>query len=145
MGIAVEQTRIAKLRTYLFEVINELVVDEKYQINANMLALDVNNYSLDRIPVAPVIEKWVTGEKLCREVYSLRSRNNYSQDAINNLKNVGFFEKFEEKISQKNMDKQLPSIDRVESIACLNCGTMTSENTKTAEFEIQIEIQYTEV
>ena len=32
-----------------------------------------------------------------RDVYTLRSRENYSSDLINNLQNIGFFEKLEKK------------------------------------------------
>ena len=39
------------------------------------------------------IEKWITGLEIHRDVYSFKSRNSYSQDVINNLSNIGFFEK----------------------------------------------------
>ena len=39
--------RITKLREYLFNIVDNLVSDTKYQINANMLSNDINNYSLD--------------------------------------------------------------------------------------------------
>jgi hypothetical protein len=39
----------------------------------------------------------------------------------------------------------LPDIEGIESIECLNAGTMVSANTNTAEFDIQIQIIYREV
>ena len=38
-----DNTRIAKLRTYLFSIIDTLTTDKSYQINANMLDNDINN------------------------------------------------------------------------------------------------------
>ena len=138
------ETRISKLRTYLFSIIDTLTTDKSYQINANMLDNDINNYSLDKIPTSSTIEKWVTGVEIHRDVYSFRSRMAYSQDTINNLLNIGFFEKFESIIKSNNKKGILPKIDGIQNIECLNCGTMNSADTNTAEFDIQLQITYRE-
>ena len=137
-------TRISKLRTYLFSIIDTLTTDKSYQINANMLDNDINNYSLDKIPTSSTVEKWVTGVEIHRDVYSFRSRMAYSQDTINNLLNIGFFEKFESIIKSNNKKGILPEINGIQNIECLNCGTMNSADTSTAEFDIQIQITYRE-
>lgn len=139
-----DNTRIAKLRTYLFSIIDTLTTDKSYQINANMLDNDINNYSLDKIPTASTVSKWVNGVEIHRDVYSFRSRMAYSQDTINNLLNIGFFEKFESIIKSNNKKGILPSINGIQSIECLNCGTMNSADTNTAEFDIQLQIIYRE-
>ena len=38
----------------------------------------------------------------------------------------------------------LPNIKGIQSIQCLNCGSMNNANTNTAEFDIQIQITYKE-
>lgn len=134
--------RVSKIREYLLNIIAEITQNNNYQINANMLSNDINNYSLDKIPTESTIEKWIFGIEIHRDVYSFRSRMAYSQDTINNLKNIGFFESFEEKIKKNNEDKILPDIDGIESIECLNCGTMNDADTNTAEFDIQLQITY---
>lgn len=142
--IIINDLRITKLRDYLISIIDTLLTDKKYQINANMLSDKVNNYSLDKIPVASTVEEWITGTKICRDVYSFRSRMNYSQDTIENLLNVGFFEIFESIINSNNEKGILPEIDGIQSIQCLNCASMNSANTNSAEFDIQIQIEYKE-
>ena len=142
--VKTDELRITKLRTYLFKIIDTLLTDNKYQINANMLSSEPNNYSLDKIPTASTVEEWITGTRICRDVYSFRSRVGYSQDTINNLINVGFFEIFEKLISSNNEKGILPNIERIQSIQCLNCGSMNNANTNTAEFDIQIQITYKE-
>lgn len=137
--------RITQLRAYLFTILDKLIGNSKYQINANMLDNDIENYSLDKIPTASTIEKWINGTEIHRDVYSFRSRKSYSQDTINNLKNVGFFETFEKQIKSNNNKGILPEIEGIESIECLNSGTMVSAETGTAEFDIQIQITYKEV
>ena len=142
--VKTDELRITKLRTYLFKIIDTLLTDNKYQINANMLSSEPNNYSLDKIPTASTVEEWITGTRICRDVYSFRSRVGYSQDTINNLINVGFFEIFEKLISSNNEKGILPNIEGIQSIQCLNCGSMTNANTNTAEFDIQLQIEYKE-
>ena len=142
--VKTDELRITKLRTYLFSIIDTLLTDNKYQINANMLSNEPNNYSLDKIPTSSTVEEWITGTKICRDVYSFRSRVGYSQDTINNLINVGFFEIFEKLISSNNEKGILPNIEGIQSIQCLNCGSMNNANTNTAEFDIQLQIEYKE-
>ena len=137
-----QNLRISKLRDYLFNIINEIKQNEIYQINANMLSNEPINYSLDKIPTESKIEKWIFGIEIHRDVYSFRSRMEYSQDTINNLKNIGFFEEFENKIKENNENKILPDIEGIEKVECLNCGTMNYAETKTAEFDIQLQITY---
>ena len=141
----VNDLRISKLRLYLFEIINTLTTNSNYQINANMLSNEVGDYSLDKIPTNTEVENWIIGVVKRRDVYSFRSRKSYSQDTINNLKNIGFFEEFERKIKSNNDKGILPEIENIESIECLNCGTMISnDDGKTGTFDIQIQITYRE-
>lgn len=137
-----ESSRIAKLRNYLFDIIDELSSNDEYQINANMLSNDINNYSLDKVPTESTVERWVMGLEIHRDVFTFRSRVAYSQDVINNLENIGFFESFEELIKSNNDKGILPEIDGIESIECLNCGSLTVNDTDTAVFNIQIQITY---
>ena len=142
MNIELEQLRISKLRNYLFSIIDNIVKDTKYQINVDMLSEDIESYSLDKIPTSSVVEKWVTGIEVHKDVFSFRSRNAYSQDTIINLQNIGFFEIFEALIKDNNEKGILPKINNIQNIKCLNCGTMISSETNSAEFDIQIQIEY---
>lgn len=141
----VENTRIAKIGKYLETILEEL--NSKYKkINADFLGIDVNNYSLDKIPTISTIEEDITGSRICRDVYSFRARNPYSSDRLINLKNIGFFEEFESIIKSNNDEGVLPEIDGIESIVCLNSGTFNyaDESMKTAVFDIQLQIIYEE-
>ena len=142
--MAVTDYRISKLREYLFEIINTLTTNRNYQINADMLSNKIGDYSLDKIPTNTKVQKWIIGVVKRRDVYSFRSRKSYSQDTINNLKNIGFFEDFENLIKSNNKNGILPDIERIESIECLNCGTLNSVDGTQATFDIQIQITYRE-
>ena len=139
-----QDLRISKLRDYLFNVINSITDDTNYQINADMLG-NIDDFSLDKMPISTEVERWITGLTKKREVYSFRNRKAYSQDTIDNLLNIGFFEQFESKIKSNNDKGILPNIENIESIECLNSGTMLSnDNGNSAIFDIQIQITYIE-
>jgi len=139
-----QDTRIYKLREYLISIINQITNNENYQINANMLDNNADNYSIDKIPTSSIVEKWIIGYEMHKDVYNFRSRKAYSQDTINNLKNIGFFEQFEGIIKSNNEKGILPDIEGIEEIKCLNCGTLNNAGTNTAEFDIQIQVTYKE-
>lgn len=138
----INELRITKLKEYLVGVID--TISKNTKINVNALSKDINSYSLDKIPTDFVVERWITGDEIHRDLYSFRSRMNYSYDEINNLENIGFFEIFEELIQKNDKAGILPDITGIENIECMNCGTMNSANTGTAEFDIQIQIKYKE-
>lgn len=141
--MSIDNLRVNKLRTYLFNIIQSL--NESYkQINVNFLSDEVDNYSLDKIPTETEVSSWIIGDILHRDVYSFRGRMNYSADTIENIENIGFYETFEKIIRTNNENGILPDINGIESISCLNCGTMNNANTNTAEFDIQIQIEYRE-
>ena len=139
--MATTDYRISKLREYLFEIINTLTDSRDYQINANFLG-NVNDFSLDKIPTNIEVEKWIIGIEKHKDVYSFRSRKSYTQEVVEHLKNIGFFEDFESIIKSNNDEGVLPDIEGIESIECLNCGTLNSVDGTQATFDIQIQITY---
>jgi len=139
--MAVTDYRISKAREYLFEIINTLTTNRNYQISADFLG-NVGDFSLDKIPTASSVEPYITGGGLYKDVYSFRSRKFYSQDTINNLENIGFFEDFADIINSNNDEGVLPDIEGIVSIECLNCGTLNSVDGTEATFDIQIQIIY---
>lgn len=136
-----EKLRVEALKEYLLEVLGKVTED----LNVNFIdTSNVGDYSIIRLPVQPEVEKWIVPISVNQEVYNIESVKVYSQDQVSNLSNIGFFEKFENTIKTNNRKKILPLIDEIESIRCLNCGSLQMTNTNTAVFSIQIEINYRE-
>lgn len=136
-----KETRIEKLKQYLVDNINT-ISNENCNINVYMLEKEIGNYSLDKIPEKTEVKNWIIGTTINQDVYSLRCKTSYSIEEMENLKNVGFFEKFESLIKSNNEKGDLPEIPGIESIECLIPGTMVSADTKEAQFEITIKITY---
>lgn len=136
--------RVERLRQYMIdEVLDKLVKDQKYVLNANFLSNDVNNYSIDRIPIEnPVVSQSIIDFAEYREVYEFRSRNSYGEDVMTNLQNIGFYEDFEDKIKDNNNKGILP--EGITEIHCLGVGAINMADTKDCEFGCQIEIRWEE-
>lgn len=139
--MAYTDARISKVRNYLYKIIDDLVTDKKYEINADWLG-NIDSYSLDRLPDESKIPPDILGGRICQDTYTLRTRKAYSSDIINNLKNIGFFEDFEKAIYSNNAKGIRPEIEGIQSIECLNSGSLNIENGTEAIFNIQIRIQY---
>ena len=140
-----EDLRIKKIIDYITTVIEELNKDY-LEVNADWLGIEANNYSIDKIPTDSTIENWIIPFYKKKDIYSLRSREYYSSDVINNLQNIGFFEKLEKKINSNNSKGIRPDIKGIEKIECLTAGAFNSADPsgKTAEFSIQLQITYRE-
>lgn len=136
--------RIEELRKYLINCIKQLTEDNDYFINIDFLDNDENMYSINKIPTEPIVETWITGQTIKQDVYDFYSKKNYSSDLIENLDNIGFFEKFEKLIEDNNKNKIYPNINGIEKIECLNCGGLSTALPNQAIFSIQIRIQYME-
>lgn len=138
-----EDLRIKKIIDYITTVIEELNKDY-LDVNADWLGIEANNYSIDKIPTDSTIENWIIPFSKKKDIYSLRSREYYSSDVINNLQNIGFFEKLEKKINSNNSKGIRPDIKGIEKIECLTAGAFNSADPsgKTAEFSIQLQITY---
>lgn len=142
--IRADETRAKALIDYLYEIVDDIINNDEYQIKADFLSDEVNSYSIDKIPMKSTLEKWITGQRKHIDTYSFRSRFTYSSDQADELKNVGFFELFEAKIEENEKNKVYPSIDGIEKIECLNCGSLTYASQETCEMNIQIQITYTD-
>ena len=136
-------TRAESLINYLYDVIDEIKTGD-YEIKADFLEDNVNSYSIDRLPLSRVEERWIIG-KLCQDTYTFRSRFRYTSDQADQLANIGFWETFEKLIEEKNHAEQWPEIDGIEGIECLDSGSVAYADDNTCEMNIQIKITYREV
>ena len=136
-----EDYRISKLREYLLKILKDIIEE----LNVSYLDSEIESYSLRRMPVYQTVEQWIIPITKKREVYNFISRKTFSNDLKDNLLNIGFFEKFEKNIIEKNKNKILPEIENIEKIECLNTGTIQNVTPETSVFSIQLQITYREV
>lgn len=131
---------IEKIREYFIEHVT--LAEEFKNILADFLEEDATSYIIEPIPVEPVIRSYRDGGSLNQFVFQFGSREYYDSSDTQNIDNLDFYERFKEEIETNNKNGILPEIDGIQSIECLNNGTIQNVQEGTAKYVIQMRITY---
>ena len=130
---------ISKIRQYFFDL---GIIDENSNINVDFLSNEPIEYVIEPIPVEPIIKEYKDGGSLRQFVFQFGSREYFGADVVQNMANTEFYEDFSELIEDNNKKGVLPKINGIQSIECLNNGTINEDNTDNAKYVIQMRITY---
>lgn len=130
---------VDKLREYFFSL---GIIDENSNINVDFLSNEPIEYVIEPIPVEPIIRPYRDGGSLRQFVFQFGSREYFGADVIQNMANTEFYEDFSALIEDNNKKGVLPKIKGIQSIECLNNGTINEDNTDNAKYVIQMRITY---
>ena len=130
---------IDKLRTYFFDL---GIIDGNSNINVDFLSNEPIQYVIEPIPAEPIIKAYKDGGSLRQFVFQFGSREYFGADVIQNMANTEFYEDFSALIEDNNKKGVLPKINGIQSIECLNNGTINEDNTDNAKYVIQMRITY---
>jgi hypothetical protein len=131
---------IEKIRDYFK---NKVTLAEEFDnILVDFLGEDATSYSIEPIPVEPKLKPYTDGGSLNQYVFQFGSREFYDNSVAQNINNLGFYEKFQEEIETNNKNGVLPEITGIQSIECLNNGTIQDVQSGTAKYVIQMRITY---
>jgi hypothetical protein len=131
---------VEKLIDYFKTEIN--LAEQFNEILADFLGKEATTYSIEPIPSDKVITPYTDGGGLYQFVFNFCSKEFYDESLTQNIENLNFYEKFSDEIEQKNKQKILPDIDGIQSIECLNNGTIENVQEGTAKYAIQMRITY---
>ena len=130
---------ISEIRDYMLTL---PILDQLTQINVDFLGEQPTEYVIETIPTSEVLRTYADGSTLRQYVFQFGSQEYYSSDVIENIQNSSFYEDFNTYIQQNNYLKILPNIQGIQSIECLNVGTIQNANANTAKYAIQMRITY---
>ena len=131
---------IEEIRNYFLK--NVSLAKEFDNILADFLGDDATSYTIEPIPVEPKIRPYSDGGSLNQYVFQFGSREFYDNSVAQNINNLGFYERFQEEIETNNKNGVLPNIKGIQSIECLNNGTIQDVQNGTAKYVIQMRIIY---
>lgn len=131
---------IEKIRDYFKSKVT--LAKEFDNILVDFLGEDATSYSIEPIPVEPKLKPYTDGGSLNQYVFQFGSREFYDNSVAQNINNLGFYEKFQEEIETNNKNGVLPEITGIQSIECLNNGTIQDVQSGTAKYVIQMRITY---
>lgn len=131
---------IEKIRDYFKTKVT--LAEEFDNILVDFLGEDATSYSIEPIPIEPILKAYADGGSLNQYVFQFGSREFYDNSVAQNINNLGFYEKFQEEIETNNKNGVLPDIKGIQSIECLNNGTIQDVQNGTAKYVIQMRIIY---
>ena len=131
---------VDKLRQYFIE---HTTLEEGFKnILADFLGDDATDYTIETIPIEPVLKPYTDGGYLGQLTFQFGSREFYDDSDNQNIDNLGFYERFQKEIEYNNEHGILPEIEGIQSIECLSNGTIQDIENKTAKYIIQMRITY---
>lgn len=131
---------IEEIRNYFLK--NVSLAKEFDNILADFLGDEATSYTIEPIPVEPKLRPYRDGGSLNQYVFQFGSREFYDNSVAQNINNLGFYERFQEEIETNNKNGVLPAIKGIQSIECLNNGTIQDVQNGTAKYVIQMRITY---
>ena len=131
---------IDKIRKYFID--NIQLAQEFENILVDFIGDDAVSYTIEPVPVEPIIRPYTDGSSLRQYVFQFGSREFYDDSVAQNIENLDFYEKFRNEIETNNREGILPDIDGIQSIECLTDGTIQDVQNGTAKYIIQMRITY---
>lgn len=133
-----ETSIISAIREY-FE--KQDILNNK-KVNIDFIKNNTNEYVIEPIPIEPIYRQYTDGRAIRQYVFQFSSLNYLTSEVVNNLLNSEFYESFSKVIEENNNKKILPKVDGIQSIECLNIGTIENEQENKAKYSIQMRILY---
>ena len=135
---------IEKIREYF---LNCPILDEYAKLNIDFLGVEPTQYTIEGQPVNPVIQKYVDGGALKQYVFVFGSREYYGADALQNIENSGFYERFSNWLDEQSEKGNLPKLEggkKALKIEALTTGYLFNASEDSARYQIQCRLIYYE-
>ncbi|WP_035293779.1 chloramphenicol resistance protein [Clostridium sp. KNHs214] len=133
---------IDSLRNYIRKCPHLDTFNNAIRVNVNYLAPDADTYSIEEIPIEPIVKKYVNGDSIRQYAFIFTSRKPYGADVLQNIDNSGFYERFADWIENNDI---LPVLDEgLEplEIKVTSTGYAFAVTEDTAQFQIQLKLKY---
>ena len=93
---------IESIRNFIRDMSCLETFNNAIRVNVNYLEPNVDTYSIEEMPIEPILKKYIDGSSIRQYAFIFTSREPYSSDVIQNIDNSGFYEKFADEIETKN-------------------------------------------
>lgn len=115
------------------------------RVNVNYLEPSPDTYSIEEIPIEPILKRYVNGDSIRQYAFIFTSREPYGADVIQNIDNSGFYEKLADEIESNNDNEIFPILENgLEplEIKVTSTGYAFAVTESTAQFQIQMRLKY---
>lgn len=122
-------------------------LEEYGKVMVDFLAENDDVYSIEPVPVNPVIRTYTDGSREEQYAFNFATRFYYSEEVQNNIDNIGFFENFRDWLKQNTDNNIFPTLDEgltPSLIEATSSGYLfdISGNLSSARYQIQCRLIY---
>lgn len=113
-------------------------------INVNYLGPDIDSFSIEEIPINPIVKKYLDGTAIRQFQFVFCSREPYGSEILQNIENSTFYEDFADEIENKNNEGILPILENGESlkIEVISSAYTVNVTEDTAMYQINLNFKY---
>jgi len=136
---------IESLRNYIRQCPYLDTFNNAIRVNVNYLEPTPDTYSIEEIPIEPILKKYVNGDSIRQYAFIFTSREPYGADVLQNIDNSGFYEKFADWIESNNDNEIFPILEdglEPQEIKVTSTGYAFAVTESTAEYQIQLRLKY---
>lgn len=136
---------IKALRDYIRTCPHLDTFNNAIRVNVNYLEPEADTYSIEEVPIEPILKKYVNGDSIRQYAFIFTSREPYGIDVLQNIDNSGFYEKFADWIEKQNNNEIFPLLDNgleALEIKVTSTGYAFAVTEDTAQFQIQLRLKY---
>lgn len=136
---------IESIRNYMRNLECLDTFNNAIRVNINYLEENPDTYSIEEVPVEPVVKKYINGDSIRQYAFIFTSREPYGADVLTNIDNSGFYEKLADEIEKKNNNGIFPLLDDgLESleIKVTSTGYAFAVTEDTAQYQINLRLKY---
>lgn len=136
---------IDSLRDYMRNLTCLDTFNNAIRINVNYLEPNTDTYSIEEVPVDPILKTYVNGDSIRQYAFIFTSREPYSVDVLQNIDNSGFYEKLAEEIESNNNKEKFPILGEGQEcleIKVTSTGYAFAVTEDTAQYQINLRLKY---
>lgn len=115
------------------------------KLNVDFLPEEAATYSVDVVPVKPVVKAYLDGSSKRQFLFVFATRAYYGDHIRQQLDNLCLFEAFEEWVDKQNRARNFPDLGdgrTVQKMEVTTSGYVFAPDTDTARYQIQCRLSY---
>ena len=136
---------IESIRNYMRNLECLDTFNDAIRVNVNYLEENTDTYSIEEVPVEPIVKKYINGDSIRQYAFIFTSREPYGVDVLTNIDNSGFYEKLADEIEKNNNNEIFPLLgDGLEplEIKVTSTGYAFAVTEDTAQYQINLRLKY---
>jgi hypothetical protein len=134
---------IESIRTYIKSC--PYLKEYEGALNVDFLGKNATSYSIEEVPVEPIIKRYVDGSSVRQCTFIFCSRELLDMNVRTQLSNSGFYEDFANWLEEESVKGNLPILaanKESRKIEAITSGYVMGEDATTAQYQIQCRLTY---